>query len=123
MQVAAEVIEYTCICCPLGCQLEVSFEPDGTVREVTGNTCPRGCAYAIEEATNPVRMVTAIVCAKETLEPLSVKTATAIPKQKISEVLAAIADLELAAPICAGQVLISDVCGTGVALIATKNLP
>ena len=38
-------IELTCIGCPMGCPLIVTME-DGAVVSVTGNTCPRGDAYA-----------------------------------------------------------------------------
>ena len=44
--------ELTCIGCPMGCQLTAVM--DGSrVTEVTGNTCPRGDAYARKECTHP----------------------------------------------------------------------
>ena len=55
---------YTCICCPLGCQLTVMLQqgPAGLdVTGVVGYTCRRGKDYARQEATHPVRMVTAAV--------------------------------------------------------------
>ena len=123
MQYAPEVKTYTCICCPLGCQLEVSFDEGGAISEVTGYTCARGKEYAAEEAVRPVRMVTAIACAEGSLEPLSVKTERPVPKDSIPDVLAAIRDLRLEAPIRAGEVLVEDACGTGVAIVATKSIP
>ena len=54
--------------------MEVSFNERGEVADVSGNTCARGAAYAVREATAPERMVTAVVCAVGCLEPLSVKT-------------------------------------------------
>ncbi|MEG0375848.1 MAG: DUF1667 domain-containing protein [Raoultibacter sp.] len=122
MQFATEVKTYTCICCPLGCPLEVSFDQEGCVIDVAGHTCARGREYALEEATDPVRMVTAIVCVQGSLEPLSVKTEAPVPKAAIREVLAAIAALRLQAPISAGAVLIENVCETGVAVVATKDI-
>lgn len=123
MQYATEVKTYTCICCPLGCQLEVSLDESGAVSEVTGYTCARGREYAAEEAVHPVRMVTAIACAGGSLEPLSVKTERPVPKDSIPAVLSAIRDLHLQAPVRAGEVLVEDVCGTGVAIVATKSIP
>ena len=79
MQVATEITTFTCICCPLGCRLEVSFGEDGQV-EVEGNTCARGAAYAVEEATAPSRMVTGLAQVEGRLEPVSVKTASPVPK-------------------------------------------
>ena len=122
MQFATEVKTYTCICCPLGCPLEVSFDQDGSVVDVAGHTCSRGYDYAVGEATDPVRMVTAIVCIAGNLEPLSVKTEAPIPKKSISEVLLAIAALQLQAPIHAGEVLIDNVSNTGVSVVATKDI-
>lgn len=42
----------TCIVCPMGCALEVVIE-NGQVVSVTGNTCPRGAAYAKSECVHP----------------------------------------------------------------------
>lgn len=122
MQFATEIATFTCICCPLGCPLEVSFDAEGKVSEVSGFTCKRGEAYALEEATNPARMVTAIVAAAGALEPVSVKTVAPVPKARMREVLEAIRGLALAAPVRAGDVVIEDVCGTGIAVVATKDV-
>lgn len=122
MQFATEVKTYTCICCPLGCLLEVSFDQDGSVADVAGYTCARGRDYALEEATDPVRMVTATVCIQGALEPLSVKTVAPVPKSLIREVLAEIAKLQVRTPIFAGDILIDNVCKTGIAVVATKDI-
>lgn len=50
--------EMTCIVCPIGCSLVVEAEEKEEPR-VTGNRCPRGAAYAVEELRAPKRMVTA----------------------------------------------------------------
>ena len=52
--------ELTCIGCPLGCAITVTMD-GSTVTAVTGNTCPRGDAYARKEVTNPTRIVTSTV--------------------------------------------------------------
>ncbi len=122
MLFATEVKNFTCICCPMGCALEVSFDDDGNVADVSGYTCNRGKVYAQQEATDPVRMITAVVCVGGCLEPLSVKTAEAVSKAKIGEVLDAIGALQLSVPIDAGDVLIENVADTGIPVIATKTL-
>ena len=48
--------ELICIGCPMGCPIVVKME-DGKVTSVTGNTCPRGEAYARKEVTDPTRIV------------------------------------------------------------------
>lgn len=118
-----EKLELICIGCPLGCPLSVTME-NGEVREVTGNTCKRGDAYARKEVTNPTRIVTSTVKVKGgRLAMASVKTASDIPKGRIFDCVKALQTVELAAPVRIGQVVLEDVAGTGVPVIATKNVP
>lgn len=114
--------ELTCIGCPLGCSLTVTIEHD-TVTAVTGNTCPKGDAYARKEVTNPTRIVTSTVRVKGgTASMVNVKTASDIPKDKIFACITAIRDIEVAAPVKIGDVILSDAAGTGVDIIAAKNI-
>lgn len=121
MQIADEVKEFTCIKCPLGCRVEVSFDAQGEVADVSGYSCARGKEYALAESTDPRRMVTSLVFVRGCLEPVSVKTSQAIPKAKITEVLAAIHNLVLEVPIKAGDVLAKNVGDSGADIIATKD--
>ena len=115
-------IELTCIGCPMGCPLIVTME-DGAVASVTGNTCPRGDAYARKEVTAPTRIVTSTVrVTGGTLPAVSVKTAGDIPKGKIFDCVRALKDIAVPAPVSIGQVIVPDVAGTGVAIVATKNI-
>lgn len=115
-------IELTCIGCPMSCPLIVTME-DGVVASVTGNTCPRGDAYARKEVTAPTRIVTSTVrVTGGTLAMVSCKTRSDIPKGKIFDVVRALKDVEVPAPITIGQVLAENVAGTGVDIIATKNI-
>ncbi len=112
----------TCIGCPLGCQITVKLEGD-TVVSVTGNTCPRGDAYARKEVTAPARIVTSTVRVKGgTIPMVSVKTAGEIPKGKIFDCVKALKNVEVAAPVKIGQVVLTDVAGTGVDIVATKDV-
>ena len=122
MQFATDIVAFTCICCPLGCRVEVTLDENGQVAEVSGYTCKRGADYAAQEAVAPERMVTAVLPCGGCLEPVSVKTQRPVPKAAMRDVLAAIARLEPDAPVAAGDVLIEDVCGTGVAVVATKSV-
>ncbi|MCR5452497.1 MAG: DUF1667 domain-containing protein [Lachnospiraceae bacterium] len=112
----------TCIGCPMGCQLTVTLE-DGKVMEVTGNTCKRGETYAIDEVTNPTRIVTSTVKVSGGNEAMvSVKTGSVIPKNKIFECASALKGVEVKAPVKIGDVIVPNVCDTGVDIIATKNV-
>lgn len=111
----------TCINCPVGCRMTVTVE-DGVVTKVEGNTCPRGKNYAVQECVMPLRMVTAVVPVKGAKMPLSVKTRTPIPKAKIKDCMKELAGVSLCAPVKMGTVVVENVCGTGVDVIATKTV-
>ena len=117
-----KTVNLICIGCPLGCPLTVEMEGD-EVKAVSGNTCPRGDAYARKELTNPTRIVTSTVrVAGGTLAMVSVKTASDIPKGKIFDCVKALKDVEVKAPVKIGDVIVENVAGTGVNIIATKNV-
>ncbi len=109
-----------CINCPKGCELDVERGPDGEVR-VTGHTCPRGEEYGKSEFVNPTRMVTGLVRVAGMRKPLPVKTRTAVPKAKIAEVLFALSQTTVQLPVAIGDVVIPEVAGTGVDVVATAN--
>ena len=72
---------------------------DGAVVSVTGNTCPRGDAYARKEVTAPTRIVTSTVrVTGGTLAMVSCKTRSDIPKGKIFDVVRALKDVESPRP-------------------------
>ena len=114
--------ELTCIGCPLGCQVTVTMD-NGVVTDVTGNTCPRGDKSARDAVTNPTRVVTSIVTVEGgNLAAVSVKTKDVIPKGKIFETLEEIKPVVVKAPVKIGDVIVPNVAGTGVDIVATKNI-
>ena len=114
--------ELICIGCPLGCPLKVEME-GSEVLAVTGNTCKRGDVYARKEVTNPTRIVTSSVKVSGGFHPMvSVKTVNDIPKGKIFDIVMALKDVEVPAPVHIGDVIVADVAGTGVDIVATKNV-
>lgn len=112
-----------CIGCPLSCPLELVIV-DGEIREVSGNDCKRGEAYARQEHSTPCRMVSTTVACPTGLWPrLPVKTATAVPKAKVLAVVQELHTLQIEAPVLIGQVILEDVAGTGIPVFATRSLP
>ncbi|MBR4983402.1 MAG: DUF1667 domain-containing protein [Lachnospiraceae bacterium] len=112
----------TCIGCPLGCQLTVELE-NGEVISVTGNTCKRGDDYARKEVTSPTRIVTSTVKVTGGNVPtVSVKTKSDIPKGKIFDCAKALKEVMVQAPIAIGDVVLENVAGTGVDIVATKGV-
>lgn len=114
--------ELTCIGCPMGCPLTVTLD-GGAVVTVQGNTCPRGDAYARREVTAPTRIVTTTVrVTGGTLPAVSCKTRSDIPKEKIFDVVRALKSVVVPAPVHISQVLLPDAAGTGVDVVATKDV-
>lgn len=110
--------ELICITCPRGCRLSVDDNLN-----VTGNNCPRGEIYAKAELTHPVRMVTATVkIDSQTEMRLPVKTSQAIDKSLMFKVVEELDKVEVKAPIKIGDVIIKNIFGTGVDILATKNI-
>ncbi len=109
----------TCIICPRGCGLTVE-EENGKLL-VSGNLCPRGEKYAIEECTHPTRTVTSFIRVDNRENTMvSVKTSSPIPKESMFEAMKMIRGTTVKAPVAIGDVLISDVFGADI--IATKNI-
>lgn len=112
----------TCISCPMGCPLTVVMD-QGEVVSVSGNTCKRGDVYARKEVTNPTRIVTSTVRVEGgSADMVSVKTREDVPKEKIFACVEALKDVVVKAPVHIGDVIVPNVAGTGVAIVATKNV-
>lgn len=107
-----------CIICPRGCHLHVAKD-----LTVTGNFCPRGAKYAAQEVTNPMRTLTSSVRVYHSSLPLCpVKTLSPIPKALLLPAMKEIDKVAVEAPIHVGQILIEDLLGTGVPLVATNSM-
>jgi CxxC motif-containing protein len=111
-----------CVSCPIGCRMTVQSK-DGKITSVTGNTCPKGIKYAEEEFVNPLRILpTTVKVIGGELPLVSVKTEKAISKRLLLKAMVEIAEIEVNAPVKIGQVIKSDLLGTGVSLVATRNI-
>ena len=110
--------ELICINCPRGCRLKVDDDLN-----VTGNFCPRGVIYAKNELTHPVRTLTSTVKVESSLERrLPVKSSEPLPKEKVFDAVKELDSVVMKTPVHIGDVIISNVAGTGVNIIATKNI-
>lgn len=111
----------TCLVCPVSCQLEIQEEA-GQVR-VEGNRCPRGLDFAQREVTRPMRTLSSTVRSDSPDLPLlPVKLSGPVPKDRLMDVMDQIRPLRVSGPIRQGQVLLADVLGLGVDLVATCDL-
>lgn len=111
--------QFVCIECPKGCHLSI----DEKTLEVTGNTCPRGKQYAINEITNPKRMLTSTVKIEgAAIDRVPVITSVEIPKGKMFDVMKEINKVVVQAPVKLHDVVIKDVLGLGSDIIITRSL-
>jgi len=111
--------ELICIVCPRGCHLSV----DDTAPEVTvtGNACPRGAEYAVNECLHPVRTVTTTVRVTNREDTMvSVKTRTPVAKEDMARVVALLRKLTVEAPVTVGQIVAENICGSTI--VVTKNI-
>ncbi len=119
----AETKRIICTSCPVGCELTVTFDEENII-EVDGNTCKLGLDYAEQEIFDPRRMVASTVKVKNGYHPLvPVYTEKPVPKPKIFDVLVEIRKVEVEAPVKINDVIIEDVVGTGINVIASRDLP
>lgn len=113
--------QLVCIGCPRGCRLTVEENSGEFI--VTGNTCPRGKAFAISEMTEPKRTICSTV---KTVFPgcpvLPVRVSDDIPKDRIFNVMREINAVVLTERIGRGDVIIENVLGLGVDVISTSDL-
>lgn len=116
--------ELVCIVCPMGCRLTLTKDdnaPKGYIIE--GNICKRGVDYAIKEMTSPTRMLPTTVKIKDGfISRLPVRTTVAIPKELIFKAMDEINKVEVDAPVKCGDIIISNLLGTGADIIATRSM-
>lgn len=108
-----------CIICPRGCSLSAQFDADQIV--VTGNACPKGREYAINECITPVRTVTATIRVSNRHNTMvSVKTSIPVAKSKKMDVIKALRETQVEAPIVNGDVILKNICGSDI--VVTKTI-
>ena len=113
--------ELICVSCPIGCRLQVSINDQEWLIE--GNGCKRGEVYARNELTAPKRVLTTTVrINKGFLKRLPVRTTEPIPKALIFEAMALINKIEVEAPVNMGDIILKDLLGTGISVIASRDM-
>ena len=96
----------------------------GILDSVEGEGCKRGKKFAQKEITTPERTLTSTVmveCGDEACL-LPVKTAAPIPKKDLAMAMNVIRKARLIGPCQMGDVVISNICGTGVDVVACRSI-
>lgn len=115
-----------CILCPAGCDLRVSGDltVTGGGLEVTGGRCPKGREYAHKELTAPTRTLTTTVRVEGARpDRLPVRTLGEIPKAAMRRAVRALDAVVVRASVRQGQVVVDDLLGFGVPVVAARDLP
>jgi CxxC motif-containing protein len=113
-------MEMICIVCPKGCR--ITAEP-GDPPAISGNGCKRGYQFALDELTDPRRTVcTTVKTAFPEAPVLPVRLTAGIPKNRIFDVMRAIAAVTVTEPLGIGEPVIRNVLGLGADVIASANI-
>lgn len=112
--------EIICTVCPRGCHVIVEGEGD-KILNVEGHTCKRGLEFASAEFSHPVRILTTTVKIADTAyDLLPVRSNQPLPKEKLFDCMEVIRNTQVSLPVARYDVVIADICGTGVDIVATK---
>ena len=111
----------TCIVCPQGCPIDV-WEDKGEIK-VSGNACKRGYEYVLEEYKAPKRILTTTIRVKGGVLPvIPVRSNIPIPKEKLFDFMAVINKNAIKAPIKMGDILVKNILGLDVHIIASRDI-
>lgn len=114
----------TCIVCPRGCTIIVkALEYRKDEYEITGNLCPKGKEYALSEMTNPKRSITTTVkTVYRSFPRLPVRTDAEVDLKNIFPVMNALNSIEVNHPVSSGEIIASNILGTGINIVATSDM-
>lgn len=113
--------EIICTVCPLGCHIQVEGEGD-RIDSIEGYSCKRGLEYGRSEFSHPVRILTSTVRTGDDKNPLlAVRSEKPVPKDKMFDIMKEIRGVTLNRDVKIHEVIIPNVCGTGVDIIASAD--
>ena len=114
--------EIICTVCPRGCHINVSGDGKN-IESLDGYGCKRGIEYATNEYTNPVRILTTLVKIKDAkYDLLPVRSTKPVPKNKLFDCMEVIRNASVSLPVKRYDVIVENICGTGVDIVSTKNI-
>lgn len=109
-----------CVVCPTGCQIEVTMKNNDIIN-VQGFNCPKGKEYAIEEVTNPTRVVMSVIRVKNGVLPtVAVKTSQPVKKKVIPQIMEKLASIIVQAPVQMGEVIVENIADSNANIVATR---
>ena len=106
-----------CIVCPKGCKLTATKTGDEV--QVSGNSCPRGEAFAKSELLHPVRSLTTTLKSTKENILVPVRTDGEISKELIFEAMRQLSEAVVQLPVHCGDIVVTNLLDTGVNVICT----
>ncbi|MBQ2961074.1 MAG: FAD-dependent oxidoreductase [Oscillospiraceae bacterium] len=109
-----------CLGCPKGCRLVIDAEGN-----VSGNSCPKGEAFARQEAVSPMRMMSCLMRVAGQDRVFAVRTKSPIPKAMMHNCAEYIYAHPIAAerlPVHVGDVLIENILESGADIVAAQEV-
>lgn len=114
--------EFICVVCPTSCSVQAEWN-DTELLHIDRAQCKLAWDYIRGEIFDPRRTVTTTVAVKGGDVPLvSVKTDAPVPKPMMLDVMRRLAEVSAEAPIDIGDIIVSDVLGTGSNVVATRKI-
>ena len=114
--------EIICTVCPRGCHIQAEGENEKLI-SAEGYSCKRGLEYAETEFFHPVRILTTTVKIKGTADGLlPVRSERPVPKEKLFACMDVIRSVQVAGPVARYDVVVADICGTGINIVATGTV-
>lgn len=121
--------EIICTVCPIGCKISIGRNSSGELI-ISGNTCKRGLQYATDEMLHPKRTLTTTMLQKSTpcagksractKRLIAVRSSRPIPLDQTMEIMKRIRHTIIKDAVKEGDVILSDVLGTGADIIVTR---
>ena len=110
--------QITCIVCPNGCLLSIDDNLN-----VSGNLCPKGKEFAVNEIKDPKRTLTS-TCKTvfKDVPVISVKTDKEIRKDDVLKVMEEINKVVIDKRMKIGDIVISDVLNSGANIVISSNV-
>ena len=113
--------EFICIVCPTSCPVNAEWN-ETDLLSIDHAQCKLAWSFIRDEIFDPRRTVTTTVLVEGADLPLvSVKTDAPVPKQAVMEVMDLLAGVVVHAPVVIGDVIVSNVMGTGSNIVATRH--
>lgn len=120
--------EFVCVVCPNGCTIDAEFEPGepGTPPKLIsfeGARCARGEMWIKQEIESPMRTIaTSVLVRGGDYINASVRTDRPIPLSAVKDIMDAVHNVVLDAPVHIGQVVLANPAGTDTNIVATRDV-